>query len=393
MKKKLITTLIIAGMLFTAPTQMVYATEESQPSSWAQEEVTEAIERGYVPEDLQERYQEPITRQEFVDIYVETVFTEVHNQYERYSYFQKKESFKLDDRGMTPEVFMEKIETTWAFADTDNLNARVAQVLGVTNGDENKNFNPNDNITREQVAVLLMNGAQVGSHYSGQTADTFMTDMNTVSDWAYDAVNLAVSARHLKGNSATTFNPKGTVTIEQAILMCFRIISTDGHRRAPFSLRGYNFVVPELLENYSIDGNTIYVKSTGYDPRCSQLKLEYKRSTWGKDLAANYTAEQLLAHIENPVGGSWMLWEDVVDVKNGTEILSDDNRRARRCLDGKYQKHVYGNAFIVEHNVDGYLSIIKKQEGFNYYLGSSAGLIYIDGNNKMQDIYLTEVIE
>jgi len=61
--KKILSLLLIISMIFGTNITIYGAGDE--PSSWAKEDVMDAINRGYVPEHLQNNYQKPITREEF----------------------------------------------------------------------------------------------------------------------------------------------------------------------------------------------------------------------------------------------------------------------------------------------------------------------------------------
>lgn len=89
-----------------------------------------------------------------------------------------------------------------------------AKNTGIVNGTGTSTFNPDDLITREQVAVMLMNytKASGGSSQPGNPLFLWLyRDGNTVSGWAQEAVAWAVQNGVMSG-SGGSLNPSGTCT-------------------------------------------------------------------------------------------------------------------------------------------------------------------------------------
>lgn len=79
---------------------------------------------------------------------------------------------------------------------------------GIVSGYDNGQFGPDDDITREQLAVILWRYA--GSPSSGQTLR--FTDANQVSSWAKNALCWAVGEGIINGRANNILEPKGKVT-------------------------------------------------------------------------------------------------------------------------------------------------------------------------------------
>ena len=95
----------------------------------------------------------------------------------------------------------------------------------IVSGYGGNTFGPDDNVTREQLAVMLCRYAQAGGKdvsADGAAARGF-TDYASVSSWAADAVNWAVEAGLLSGKSGNRLDPAGTATRAElaTILMRF----------------------------------------------------------------------------------------------------------------------------------------------------------------------------
>ena len=66
------------------------------PSVWAHEKVEEAIKLNYVPPRIQNNYQNPITREEFAELFVTAIFEAVNNRNSEVSQNIKKTGILKD---------------------------------------------------------------------------------------------------------------------------------------------------------------------------------------------------------------------------------------------------------------------------------------------------------
>lgn len=87
-------------------------------------------------------------------------------------------------------------------------------------------FAPNANITREQIAVILYNYA----NFKNKSTDNKATldkyaDNSSVSVWAEDAIEWAVSEGIITGKTLTTLEPLGQATRAEAATMLMRYIT------------------------------------------------------------------------------------------------------------------------------------------------------------------------
>ena len=88
---------------------------------------------------------------------------------------------------------------------------------------ENK-FAPNEDITREQMALIIYRFAKMQGYDVEDSADlSQFADTDDISDWALDAIRWANKTELVNGTSETTLSPKATATRAQvaAILMRF----------------------------------------------------------------------------------------------------------------------------------------------------------------------------
>ncbi|HHW62087.1 MAG TPA: S-layer homology domain-containing protein, partial [Syntrophomonadaceae bacterium] len=91
----------------------------------------------------------------------------------------------------------------------------IASANGIVNGYSDTQFGPDDQITREQMAVMIVKAAQV------QAADAAPTckDAAAISSWARTAVATAYASGIIKGLPDGRFDPQGYATRAQAAIV------------------------------------------------------------------------------------------------------------------------------------------------------------------------------
>lgn len=111
------------------------------------------------------------------------------------------------------------------FPDVDE-NAEYAEAVeylknvGVMQGDEKGNFNPNNTVTRAQMAVII---CQMLGETDGLTVSNTFSDVPT-SHWANKYVARASELSIVSGYGDGKFGPDDQVTYEQAVTMVVRAI-------------------------------------------------------------------------------------------------------------------------------------------------------------------------
>lgn len=95
----------------------------------------------------------------------------------------------------------------------------------IVKGMSETTFAPTANITREQMATILARYAE----FKGKKGDDYavdlsgFTDLDSVSDWALDAMNWSVASELMKGVTETTLDPKGNATRAQVAVLMQRL--------------------------------------------------------------------------------------------------------------------------------------------------------------------------
>lgn len=173
--------------------------EESAPSTWAVAEIEAAKGYGLTIDKVMSNYQTPITREEFCELTVRL--------YE-----------VLSGHKAQPAPFD-------TFADTNNPEILKAYNLGIVSGIGGGKFAPNNQVTREQIAVMFHHTMQVAKpnlQVPNSSVPTFI-DADKVSSWAREAVKDMSARGIISGVGGQRFDPKGNATREQGIALVKRV--------------------------------------------------------------------------------------------------------------------------------------------------------------------------
>ena len=94
----------------------------------------------------------------------------------------------------------------------------------IVNGMDSGRFEPNTPITREQMATIIARYVQsTGKALPTITDPVTLRDMNAVSDWARDGVELMRTTGIISGDERGYFNPRGLATRAQAATVFMRL--------------------------------------------------------------------------------------------------------------------------------------------------------------------------
>lgn len=194
--------------------------EDDEPSSWAKEEVEKAIALNLVPDDLDDDYREPIDREEFAELAIQVVKSSrdmTEDELEK----------EAKDLGLKPVKFV----------DTDDDEVLLASALGIVQGDgEAMTYRPDDSISRQEAAVLLNNLLDYLVDVKLKLTDEYIeyADSDEIADWADGSIQVMAKVNgHNKaimgGKGNNIFDPKGTYTVEEAIISTYRLAGAVDH--------------------------------------------------------------------------------------------------------------------------------------------------------------------
>ena len=145
-------------------------------------------------------------------------------------------------------------ETDAAFPDTENhwANGFVSYLKrsGVSKGSDDGLYHPDDNITRQEFAVMLWRYLDSGVDYSGVALP--FADNDTIADWAKDAVRamyrLGVVNGSGDGAGRLWFNPTASISRQEAAAMVGRMLEKGWHT-AELAYRDSGDVAPWAAEH------------------------------------------------------------------------------------------------------------------------------------------------
>ncbi len=243
MKKRILSLLITLCMLtslFGVFSITVHGA--NAPSDWALAEVNTAITAGLVTEKVTSDYQKAITREEFCELVVK-LYEKLTNEQANFS--------------------------NNPFSDTDNTEILKAYSLGIVKGISDTAFAPNNNITRQELCVMLVRAIEaiLGDEFMLKYDFVSFHDVKDIADWALEQIYYSYEKGIVKGVGENKFNPLGTATCEQAIIMACRLYQNIESCKTTIPKE-----VIDRYENYTYINNTFleiekkYTNESGYVP-------------------------------------------------------------------------------------------------------------------------------
>lgn len=176
--------------------------KETSCSDWAAKSIENAIKINIVPQELQSDYTEKITRKEFCSLAVQT--------------YMAKTNKNIDFNAPSP------------FIDTDDIYITAAYNLKIAAGVGDNRFAPDNNITRQEAAVMLNNLASLLEIDNNESRKERFVDESYFADWAkasiYRVANIKSNDAYvMTGTGNGKFSPWMNYTREQAIATMWRI--------------------------------------------------------------------------------------------------------------------------------------------------------------------------
>ncbi|PKM66119.1 MAG: hypothetical protein CVU95_12345 [Firmicutes bacterium HGW-Firmicutes-2] len=216
MLKKILQSFIGIMLLFVMTTTVAFG-NETLPSDWAKDEVDAAITHGLIHESLMEGYRQPIKRYEYVLLALSIV-----------------EKTGIDIT----------LESEYAFSDIlghpYEKEILKAYSFKIIDGYGNGLFKPDAYITRQEVASLvykLINALVLDDDAVIQPGTQY-ADGIQISSWAKQAVDYCYQKNIMKGvgkdhAGLDIIRPLGTTTLEEAILLMYRLAHENQIVNAP----------------------------------------------------------------------------------------------------------------------------------------------------------------
>lgn len=169
-----------------------------EPSDWAMADVEAAADLGILPEALDCNYLTAITREEFCALIS--------------GYIEAR-------TGQSIARFCKEYEDAERvrFSDTSDATTMSIASLGIVNGYPDGTFCPDDNIIRQDAAIMLGRLAKVmGAEFNGPAKA--YTDREQISDYAVPGVDFVTGVGIMNGNADGSFSPLTNITREEAVI-------------------------------------------------------------------------------------------------------------------------------------------------------------------------------
>lgn len=253
--KSFVAALIAVGLCCRMSTCLAIS-QPPAPSAWAVQDVEDAVRLGYVPTNLQNKYQDGITRSEFAKValyflvaqynYYESSEIDVSSFLERFLSSAKgieaSAYSKEDIASYLPieqrDNFELGYDNTWdfllrnivPFSDMgSDYYVNAAYVLGIVNGRGDSSFAPEDIIARQEAAAMLTRVYQIycGKENLPALSDFSpiigFSDFEAIGGWARGYVSLMFDHQIMKGVEAGVFSPDTYYTREQCYSTFLRL--------------------------------------------------------------------------------------------------------------------------------------------------------------------------
>jgi len=193
------------GVTNTIPVQVGAAIVDFKDTSahWAKEYIGRLAARGVV-NGMGDNYYQPdtsLTRAQFLAMLAKTIYG-------------------LDVSQTAPAGFTDVPAAEWYYS---YINWGYAS--GIVNGIDETTFAPNDNITREQMAIMLSNFTRYTELVLPETGTgASFTDSGKISPWATEAVGKIVSSGVMGGYPEGNYIPQGKATRAEAATVVYKLI-------------------------------------------------------------------------------------------------------------------------------------------------------------------------
>ena len=177
---------------------------DDRPSAWAEEILVYSRANNLIPGELDSLYKTNITRSEFCQVAIALIgSTLLPSSIESY----------VESMGKTIPP---------AFEDTDDIYVLSCTALGLVSGVGNNKFNPDEELTREQAAVILARLAKLLEVDQNNQQITFSDD-SYISSWAKDSVSFMANNEIMNGVGENRFDPQGKYTREQSFITVYKL--------------------------------------------------------------------------------------------------------------------------------------------------------------------------
>ena len=251
--------IIVSVILILIAQSITFGLNSDEPSTWAVEIIESLNGLKILDEDVFVKYQENVTRGEFIYIAVRV-----------YEIFINREIV---------------IDESITFTDTNDVYALKGATVGITAGIGNGKFGYDDYLTREQLATLMIKVLMLLEMDMEEPSDEIFFDDESISDWAKESIYLARSNGIVSGVGDNRVAPQGKATKEAVLTIAYNMLKKyDG---TTLILNDGEEIVIDISVNVE---TSIETEKT--------VLIMYSSETWGFcTLAKEFLQEQEIEYI------------------------------------------------------------------------------------------------
>jgi hypothetical protein len=135
----------------------------------------------------------------------------------------------LSESKSSKATYTDVATTAWYFGVVEAANAN-----GLVKGLPNGKFNPNGNISRQEMAVMVSRALKVAGKTTTLTTKEIeeqlakFNDKGQIANWASESVALAADQEIVNGRTSTTFVPTSNATRAEGVVMIKRVMGNLG---------------------------------------------------------------------------------------------------------------------------------------------------------------------
>ncbi len=233
--------------------------------------------------------------------------------------------------------------------------------IGVIKGTSDKEFSPDEKVTREQMAMLLFR-LMIGKDSAGRINSTAFTDL--YDDTYHGAISWANASGYILGTSATTFEPTEGITMQDAMTMLVRAL---GHDTAKMNA-GYPWTYIDTAIKLGLDDGMEDVEYTSVLTRAEIAGLLYNAVT------AEYLIPKTAAN-GSTFYESTTIVERVFGYEISESVIVATNSYALEGVDT-----VAKDGYITVHTGDGLITVkyeeLELEGAADSHIGKSYKLVY-----------------
>lgn len=204
-------------------------------------------------------------------------------------------------------------------ADADYAGAvELLSALGILQGDDLGNFNPDNTITRAEYAAVVCRALGLENAANGAKGATQFTDV-AADHWASGYINLATQNGIINGYGDGTFGPEDKVTYEQAVKM---LVCALGFEPMAATKGGYPTGYLVIANQYKI---TAGVRATAEAPRSTVAQLVYNALSTPKMDQTSYGTDEKYEVLDGKNDRDYATLLTDMDIYIATGVVGDKN--------------------------------------------------------------------